>query len=338
MARRATLDRGTSGPGAAFRVEEGDLPPDPAPRRGTRSAARPWGGSGGRWFVWVLRVVAWAVLLVIGYRGVVAIIDGSRTTTAGAAQSASHGTTGFPQLTAEAYALNFASIYLNFSPAMAGRRSAELSAYLPASATASGNELGWNGAGTEHLQAEQVASITLLNARSAMVNVLAEVNNKMIELGVPVYASGGALVVSGEPAILAPPARAVLPTASPVNSDNSAVSALSSQLPPFFRAYASGAGVTLGRFLASGAHVKGLGGAVSFGSISNITAPYGGNIRHITVVVNWSIASSGAAPHAPAIATSPALLQVTYRMTVVRHGTSWYVLSIGASPLSPGPP
>jgi hypothetical protein len=171
-----------------------------------------------------------------------------------------------------------------------------------------------------------------------MVNVLAEVNNKMIELGVPVYASGGALVVSGEPAILAPPARAVLPTVSPVNSDNSAVSALSSQLPPFFRAYASGAGVTLGRFLAPGARVKGLGGAVSFGSISNITAPYGGNIRHITVVVNWSIASSGAAPHAPPIATSPATLQVTYRMTVVRHGTSWYVLSIGASPLSPGPP
>jgi hypothetical protein len=54
--------------------------------------------------------------------------------------------------------------------------------------------------------------------------------------------------------------------------------------------------------------------------------------------VNWSIASSGAAPHAPSIATSPAGLQVTYRMTVVRHGTSWYVLSIGASPLSPGPP
>ncbi|MGH3406516.1 MAG: conjugal transfer protein [Streptosporangiaceae bacterium] len=337
MARRATLDRGTPGPGAGTLAEDDYLPPDPSPRRGARSAARPWGGSGGRWFVWVLRVLAWAVLLVIGYRGVVAIIDGSRTTTTGAAPSASHATE-FPQLSAEAYALNFASIYLNFSPATADRRSAELSAYLPPSATASSNELGWDGAGTEHLQAEQVASIRVVSAHSAIVNVLAEVNNKMIELGVPVYASGGALVVSGEPAILAPPARAVLPTAPQVNSNQTTVSALTSQLPPFFRAYASGDGITLGRFLAPGAHVKGLGGAVSFNSIQNVTAPFGGNTRHITVVVNWNIDSSGAAPHAPPIATSPAGLQVTYRMTVVRHGTSWYVLSIGASSSSPGPP
>ncbi len=337
MARRATLDRGTPGPGAEILAEDDSLPPDPSPRRGARSAARPWGGSGGRWFVWVLRVLAWAVLLVIGYRGVVAIIDGSRTTTTGATPSASHAT-GFPQLTAEAYALNFASIYLNFSPATADRRSAELSDYLPASATASSNELGWDGAGTEHLQAEQVASVRVVSAHSAIVNVLAEVNNKMIELGVPVYASGGALVVSGQPAILAPPARAVLPTAPQVNSNQTTINALTSQLPPFFRAYASGDGITLGRFLAPGAQVKGLGGAVTFNTIQNVTAPFGGNTRHITVVVNWNIASSGAAPHAPPIATSPAGLQVTYRMTVVRHGTSWYVLSIGASSSSPGPP
>lgn len=332
MARKATLDRGTS-----WSAEDDDLPPDPSPQRRTRPAGRPWGGSGGRWLVWVLRVIAWAVVLVVGYRGIVAIIDGSRTPTAGTAPSATHST-GYPQLTAEAYALNFASVYLNFSPGTADRRAAELSAYLPASATASSNELGWDGAGTAHLQSEQVASIRVLSARSAVVNVLAEVNNKMIELGVPVYASGGAFVVSGEPAILAPPARAVLPSATQVNTDQSVVSALTSQLPPFFRAYASGDGITLGRFLASGAHVKGLGGAVSFGSIQNITAPYGGNTRPITVVVNWNIASSGAARHAPRIATSPAGLQVTYRMTVVRQGTSWYVLSIGASPSSPGPP
>jgi hypothetical protein len=336
MARRATLDREAPWPGAGDPAAD-DLPPDPSPRRGGRPAARPWGGSGGRWLVWVLRVVAWAVLLVIGYRGVVAIIDGSRTTTSGAGRSVSHST-GFPQQTAEAYALNFASVYLNFSPATAARRSAELAAFLPSNTSASSNELGWDGAGTEHLQAEQVASVKVVNAHSAIVNVLAEVNYKMIELGVPVYASGGALVVSGEPAILAPPARAVLPTAPQVNSDQTAVSALTSQLPPFFLAYASGDGITLGRFLAPGAHIKGLGGAVSFGSIQNVTAPFGGNTRHITVVVNWNVASSGTAPHAPANATSPAGVQVTYRMTVVRHGTSWYVLSIGAAPSSPGPP
>ena len=330
MVRRATLERGTP-----WSAADDPLPPDPSPGRGARSSARPWGGSGGRWLVWVLRVVAWAVLLVVGYRGVVAIIDGSRATTpAGAAQPASRGT-GFPETTAQAYVLDFGNIYLNFSPATAARRSADLSAFLPSGA--SGNELGWNGAGTEHLQSEQVASVRVLGPHAAIVTLLAQVNNKMIELGVPVYASGSALAVSGEPAILAPPARAVLPAATPVNSDQSAVSALTSQLPSFFRAYASGDQVTLNRFLASGARVTGLGNAVSFGSIQNITAPFGGNTRHITVIVNWSVASSGARHRAP-IATAPAGVQVTYRMTVVRHGSSWYVLSIGAAPSSPGPP
>jgi hypothetical protein len=110
------------------------------------------------------------------------------------------------------------------------------------------------------------------------------------------------------------------------------------QLPPFFRAYANGDQVTLNRFLASGAHVAGLNGAVTFGSIQSVNAPYGGNTRQITVVVNWSIASAGAGRHAAPVATAPASMPVTYLMTVVRQGTSWYVQSIGASPQSPGPP
>jgi hypothetical protein len=208
---------------------------------------------------------------------------------------------------------------------------------VPSGTSGSGNELGWNGAGTQHLQSEQVASVRVLSTHSAIVTLLAEVNNKMVELGVPVYASGGALVISGEPAILAPPARAALPAATQVNSDQSVVSALNSQLPQFFRAYASGDQVTIDRFLAPGAQVKGLGGAASFASIQNITAPFGSSTRQITVVVNWSLASVGVRSHAP-LANANAGLQVAYRMTVVRHGSSWYVLSIGASPSSPGPP
>ncbi|MHB1434391.1 MAG: hypothetical protein ACYCVZ_20025, partial [Streptosporangiaceae bacterium] len=33
-------------------------------------------GAGGRWLVWALRGVAWLVVLLIGYRGVLAIIAG----------------------------------------------------------------------------------------------------------------------------------------------------------------------------------------------------------------------------------------------------------------------
>ena len=66
MVRKATLDRGLR-------------PEEPLRRRSrhgrrTRRAdrARPsqWRGAGGRWMVWVFRVVIWAVLLIIGFRGV----------------------------------------------------------------------------------------------------------------------------------------------------------------------------------------------------------------------------------------------------------------------------
>jgi len=341
MSRRATLDTD-----AAW-SDDDSLPLDPPParsRQGRGGQARgrqartrqtqQWRGSGGRWVVWVLRVVAWVVLLIIGYRGVAAIVEGSHTTP-GASSSVSHSST-FPSQLAQAYVLDFGSVYLNFSPATSARRAVQLAAYLPASAGSS--QLGWNGVGTEHLVAEEVASVQVHGSDGAIVTLLAQVNNNMIDLAVPVYVSGGSIVISGEPAVLAAPPRAVLPGATQVNSDQSAVNALTSQLQPFFRAYASGDQITLGRFLASGATVRGLGGSVSFGSIQSVTVPYGGSTRHITVVVNWTVPSSGAGPHAPAVDTDPAGLQVTYRMTVLRQGTSWYVESIGGSPSSPGPP
>lgn len=326
MVRRATIDRGTSWP-----ADEDDLPPDPAPPRGRQP--RPWGGSGGRWLVWTLRGVAWLVLLLIGYRGVTAIVGG-QTTGRAAAPAASHAG-GYPVTLAKAYALNFAGVYLNYSPATAAQRQTMLNSFL---APGSDSQLGWNGQGTSHLQSVEIASISVRDSHNAIVTLLAEVNDKLIGLGVPVYASDGGMAISGEPAILAPPAHAAPPAASAGDSDPATVTALMGQLPPFFRAYASGDQNTLNRFLANGARVAGLNGAVTFGSIQSVTAPFGGSTRQITVVVNWSIASAGAGRHAAPVATSPASIPMTYQMTVVRQGSSWYVQSIGASPQSPGPP
>jgi hypothetical protein len=44
-----------------------DMEPDPRTDEG-------WGGAGGRWLLWALRVVLWAALLVIAFRGVTAIV------------------------------------------------------------------------------------------------------------------------------------------------------------------------------------------------------------------------------------------------------------------------
>jgi len=94
-------------------------------------------------------------------------------------------------------------------------------------------------------------------------------------------------------------------------------------LPAFFQAYASGNSAAMTRFLAHGASVTGLGGAVTFSSISSVYVPTGGDTRQITVSVVWQIPGQAGA--------APAQLQMTYDMTVVSQNANWYVQSIRAS-------
>jgi hypothetical protein len=330
MARRATLDRGVP-------ADPGDeaLLADSAPAQSTRPASRPRRGAGGRWLIWAARAVVWIVLLLIGYRGVTAIVTG-RSAPAPATGSSAPPAGAFPTTLAEAYALQFGNVYLNFSPSTATRRASLLTTFMPTDTDA---QLGWNGAGTQTLSSEEVASVQVHGAHTAVVTLLALINrDQLIELGVPVYADGGRIVVTGEPALLPPPARAVPPQNVTGNTDPTAVAELQAQLPAFFRAYASGGQATLNRFLTSGSPVTGLGSAFTLGSVESVTAPFGGATRDITVVVVWQANSGATGTIPPATAAAPASLEMTYRMTVVRQGTNWYVQSIGTSAQSPGPP
>src|SRR5580692_9427968 len=59
---------GSAGPGPGVLDHEID------PRGSAAPSGRAWSGGGGRWLLWPLRVVLWATLLVIAYRGVTAIV------------------------------------------------------------------------------------------------------------------------------------------------------------------------------------------------------------------------------------------------------------------------
>src|SRR5437764_9692213 len=144
MVRRSTVDRSPQpsvhddadfDPGARNVVPEGGMRQRPA---GT------WRGAGGRWLVWAFRVVVWAVLLIIGYRGVTAIVLNETPGGSRAAPAPSQGT-GFPAMAAGAYAMAFAQVYLNANPASAAQRASELSQFLP---PGTDPQLGWNGQGT----------------------------------------------------------------------------------------------------------------------------------------------------------------------------------------------
>ena len=315
--------------GAGYDTETRDQG-DP-PRRPRSGSA--WRGAGGRWLVWTFRVVVWAVLLIIGYRGVMAIVlnetPPSHTPPAHVAK-----VSGFPVHLASAYALQFGDVYLNASPATASQRASELASFLPTGA--SDPQLGWNGGGALALQSEQVAGVRVEDAHHAVVILLARVTGKMMELGVPVYAAAGGLVISGEPAWLPAPKPAAAPAAPQVNPDSAAESELARQLPAFFAAYATGDQSTLGRFLAPGTSLTGLGGSVAFGSVTGVTAPVGGTVRHIVATVVWKIPGQGA--NGVRAGNSTASLEMTYALTIVRQHGTWYVQSIAPSTEAGGPP
>jgi Conjugative transposon protein TcpC len=330
MVRRAILDREETLTG-----DDQALPPSQFPAEPVRKHDRQWRGAGGRWLVWMGRAIVWAVLLLVGYRGVLAIVKGQESDPAAPRSSAiAPVRTAFPVALAEAYALQFGDAYLNFSPADATARAAALSHFLAPSADP---QLGWNGAGSQRLQAEQVAGISVTSPHSAVVTLLASLNaNRMIELGVPIYAGNGGMSVAGSPALLPAPRRVAAPAPAAANSDQSTEAALQGQLPAFFAAYASGDPTTLERFAAPGAHLRSLSGAVSFGGIDAVFAPPGGAQRSITVTVTWKLAAATGA--SGSLSSAPAALEMTYQLVVLRQGASWDVQSIGALAPSLGPP
>ena len=285
---------------------------------------RDWKGAGGRWLLWPLRVVLWVTLLVVAYRGITGIITQSGAAAAGGAGRAGTAGAQFPVAVAEAYASEFGQVYLNFSPATQAQREQELAAFVPPGIAAANPDLGWNGAGQMRLQSEQVAGIAVQDPQHAVVTLLATVNGQLMELGVPVIASGDDVTVAGEPAWLPAPQQVSPPSPSRQGSDPLARSELMSELPGFFQAYAASDSTALDRFLAHGVSLTGLGGAVSFDSIASLQVPPGGRTRQITVTVIWQVPDQASA--------DVTKLEMSYGMSVVDLQTGkWYVNQIRAA-------
>ena len=307
---------------------------------GTAAARAAFGpgrrGAGGRWLLWPLRFVLWAALLVIVFRGLTAIVfDRARLRQAARQRREARRRGTRPRAVslalAEAYATEFGRVYLGFSPQSQVQREQALEAFVPPGVLAANPNLGWNGVGQVNLQSLQVAGIKVHDPRHAVVTLLALISGQLTELGVPVAAASGGLVVTGEPAWLPAPQRILPPaTAAPRGADRVARSQLMNELPAFFQAYASSDSAALNRFLAPGTSLTGLGSTVTFDSISALGVPPGGRTRQITVTVIWQVAEQpGSAAGNLGMASK---LEMTYGMSVVDlQSGKWYVKQIGAS-------
>lgn len=329
MARRSAVGRGrdtavveeTAAPGRALAAsaDPWDLPERGRGRSGggPRGGGR-WGGSGGRWWVWVGRAVLWALILVILVNGIRAPFERfteDDTPSGGGAASKGPRNAGFPSSAAGAFALQFANVYLNFDQKTAPAREAQLRTFLPDGADA---QYGWNSVGRMQVQSVQVAGVDARDASNATVTLLARTADRWLRLAVPVYADrSGSLVVSARPALLPPPAKAQLPQDGVQDRDTSLETELQPFLGTFFQEYANGNQAALSRF-SNGTTIAGLAKSVIFVQVKEVVAPKGpGGSRTVTATVVWQLAGGGGGE-----------LEQSYQLAMVKKGTTWLVQDI----------
>ncbi|MEV5747647.1 conjugal transfer protein [Actinoallomurus sp. NPDC052308] len=335
MARRSSgvVDAGASGypPGGFSPADPWDSP-DEKGRRGKRGGGsgggggdrRGWGGSGGRWFIYVGRVVLWAFLIVVLVNGVRAPFDRFTADRSNPTTTSDTSKPKFPEAAASAYALSFAGVYLNYDQATAADRPKLLAPFL---AGGLDPQLGWDGTGKSVLQSAYVASVRATDAEHGVVTLLTRANGRLFQLAVPVYAKDGAMAITGRPAMLPPPATASVPAVAQ-DRDSALESEIQQPLNDFFKAYAASDAGSLQRY--SDPPVTGLGASVTFGQIKEIIAPRGDAAsRTVTTTVVWQIPAGQPK-------TSGGTLEQTYQLTMVKKGGYWFVRDIQASTLPAG--
>ncbi|MFG2005723.1 conjugal transfer protein [Spirillospora sp. NPDC048911] len=331
MARRSAVGHGREtavveeAPAAGLGLDPSADPWDaPKQRRGGgggRSGGR-WGGSGGRWWVWVGRAILWAVILVILVNGIRAPFERFTANESGSTETSKPGKAAqFPSSGASAFAMQFATVYLNYDQKTAAARENQMRAFIADDAE---GQFGWNGVGTLQVQSVQVAGVDARDANNATVTVLARNQDKWFRLAVPVYAKDGALVISGRPALLPPPARATLPQAGVRDRDQALETELQPVLGPFFQAYANGDPAALARY-ADGKALSGLANAVTFVEVREVVAPKGAaGERTVTATVVWQIPGSAGG--------NGGALEQAYQLDMVKKGANWFVRDIRGTP------
>jgi hypothetical protein len=314
---------GSAPAGGDYHPRAGAWGARPGDMGGGKRGGGGWSGSGGRWWIWVGRVILWAFVLVVLVNGIRAPFERFTADPASSKPSANSPSTNFPSAAASAYALQFANIYLNHDEARAAQWEQQMKFFLPEGIDP---RLGWNGKGHMELQSAQVAEVDVRDANNASVVILAQAGDRQFRVAVPVYTKDGAFVISGRPAMLPPPARAIPPEAASITRDNDLEAELQETLGGFFRAYGSGDTVSLKRF-SDNASITSLNGTLTFFALKEIVAPTGSDTsRQVTTTVVWQVPPGGnqATP-------GGAELEQSYELTMVKKDNKWYVRDIRGS-------
>lgn len=336
MVGKSSARRGAASQEEAVAADFDDYDPGGAPPP-TRRGRRPRAGSGGRWWVWLGRAVLWAFLIVVLFNGIWWPLRG------GVAQPSEGESTEdsgpqFPTTAASAFAVRFASVYLNGEEAAGGDerdRAEVLAEFVPEGETSAFDNVG-TGLTGENIE---VATIDVEDDQNAVVTLSVDINDEPMSLDVPVYADdNAALVVSGEPALLAAPSTAELPSGESVQNDTEVRDELRANLEGFFEAYAETPD-HLTRYVEPGASITELPeNTVAFQEIDNVVVPVGSgggeDVREATATVVWQLAGAEDGADTDTDTATVADIRQSYELTVVRDGGNWYVRDIQGAPQS----
>lgn len=284
------------------------------------------GVGGGRWLVWLGRVVLWGTVVVLLLNGIASLrrpVGPAPAPTQAPAAGAS-----FPVKAVEAFAVRFAHDYLTWDAAAPDVHADAIGPYL---ADDVDKQLGWASNG------QQVAVLVLpertvvVSDNTALVTVAAQVTGlnapRWVHLQVPVYTDGPEqFLVTDAPALVPPPGKATPPSEPLLTTDPAVADQLRDPLIAFFKAYAGSTPSELSYLLAPGAQIATLNGTATFEDLQ-LTVPEGENRRDVVAKVRWSDR-----------VTSSTFTQ-TYQVTVVRREDGrWYIEKLGARPaITPSP-
>jgi len=226
----------------------------------------------------------------------------------------------YPVAAAQAEAGEFAYDYLTWNANAPQQRAALLASVLPAGADTT---MGWDGHGTQQVEAVQPGAVTIGTQGQARVRVnvmitsgSASATPQWVGLDVPVMQTGGGIVVTGEPGLVGLPATGpAAPSLTAAQSDSTLTATTQNTVDAFFRGYAAGTGA----MVAPGAAIPQLPSGITYDGLTSWSVDVGsGDNRIGTALVSWTL--------------NGATFQQTYRVSLTRvesaTAATWQVATV----------
>jgi hypothetical protein len=225
----------------------------------------------------------------------------------------------FPVEAGEAFAVRFASVYLEWDAHDPQARAERIAPYVPQGAE---QQFGWAGDGQQVAVLVVPVRTAVVSDTAAVITVTAEVTGvkapRWVHLAVPVATDDqGRFVVTDTPALVPGPGQAAAPRQPAQTMDPDLAAALREPLTAFFRAYAGTEPGQLEYLLAPGVQMGTLGGVVQFEDLQ-LAVPRGGDRRDVVAKVRWND-----------LVTRSTFTQ-SYQVTLVKgQDDRWYIEQLG---------